>query len=139
MKILQKTSDVESFGEVQSNKISIDVKNIDFITQILSSNLYSRPMDSFLRESISNARDAHKEAGTTDPIIIDFGLDQGKLYIRIQDFGTGITKERFDNIYRFIGSSTKRETNEYIGGFGKINKFDHCRSKIAEKSGKLKC
>lgn len=122
MKILTNTSNAQIDGDIQSNKIGIDIKNVDFITQILSTNLYSRPIESFLREAISNARDAHMEAGTTDPIVLDIGMNQGKLYIRIQDFGTGVTKQRFNEIYRFIGSSTKRDTNAYIGGFG-IGRF----------------
>ena len=112
-------SDVKTFGELSQNRVTIDAKNIDFITQILSSNLYSKPLNSFLREIISNAVDSHKEAGTKDPIILDIGKNGGNLYFRIQDFGTGISKERFDSIYRFIGSSTKRESNEFIGSFGK--------------------
>lgn len=121
MKILQQTaSTAEVLGDVNSNKVGIDVKNIDFITQILSTNLYSNPMESYLREAISNARDSHKEAGVDKPIILDIGMNQGKLCVRIQDFGTGISKERFDSIYRFIGSSTKRDSNDYIGGFSEI-------------------
>lgn len=115
-------SDVKTFGELSQNRVTIDAKNIDFITQILSSNLYSKPLNSFLREIISNAVDSHKEAGTKDPIILDIGKNGGHLYFRIQDFGTGISKERFDSIYRFIGSSTKRESNEFIGSFG-LGKF----------------
>lgn len=113
------TKETEVYGNVKEEKISIDSKNIDFISQILTSNLYSNPVASFLRETISNADDAHKEAGTTEPIILDIGKDSGKLYIRIQDFGTGISPERFNEIYRYIGSSTKRDTNKYIGGFGR--------------------
>lgn len=112
-------SDVETIGDIQSNKVQIDSANLDFITQILSSNLYSQPLQSFLREILSNAVDSHKEAGTTDPVILDIGVEGSKPYIRIQDFGTGISPERFDKIYRYIGSSTKRESNEYIGFFGK--------------------
>jgi len=114
--------EAQVYGDVSSNRVSIDVKNLDFITQILSSNLYSKPLNSFLREIISNAVDSHKEAGTKDPIILDIGKSNGKYYIRIQDFGTGISRERFNAIYKFIGSSTKRDSDEFIGSFG-LGKF----------------
>lgn len=113
---------VEMIGDIKENKVTIDTKNVEFITHILSSNLYSNPMRSFLREIISNAYDSHKEANNPDPIILDIGYDNDQIYIRIQDFGTGLGKERFASIYRFIGSSTKRESNDYIGSFG-IGRF----------------
>lgn len=116
------TSDVQIVGEVKSNKVGIDSKNLDFITQILSTNLYSNPFESFLREAISNADDSHIEAGTDKPIILELGTLGSKYFIRIQDFGTGISKEKFNAIYRYIGSSTKRESNKYTGAFG-LGKF----------------
>ena len=116
------TPEAQVYGDIASNRVSIDVKNLDFITQILSSNLYSKPLNSFLREIVSNAVDSHKEAGTTDPIILDIGKANGKYYIRVQDFGTGISRERFNAIYKFIGSSTKRDSDEFIGSFG-LGKF----------------
>lgn len=115
---INNSTSVDILGEVKETKVTIDPKNLEFITHILSSNLYSKPMESFLRETISNAYDSHKEAGTEDPIIFDIGILHDQLYIRIQDFGTGIGREKFDAIYKYMGSSTKRESNEYIGSFG---------------------
>ena len=107
-------SEVAVLGEVQKYKVGIDERNINHIVTILSSNLYSHPMQSFLRETVSNAIDSHLEAGVDEPIIITI-TDQD---LSIRDFGTGISPERFQNIYTNIGSSTKRQSNNYIGSFG---------------------
>ena len=126
-----KTSDVQLYGDIQEYKASIDPKNLEFIVTLLSSNLYSAPEQSFIREIVSNAWDSHVEAGNTDtPVIIKFTRESPTVdnryiadyylggTISIRDFGTGISPERFEEIYCNIGSSTKRNSNEYIGAFG---------------------
>lgn len=111
-------SEVTILGDVQKYKVSIDEKNLQHIITILSSNLYSHPMQSFLREIVSNAVDSHIEAGVNEPIIITVTDND----LSIRDFGTGISPERFKDVFINIGSSTKRESNGFIGYFG-IGKY----------------
>ena len=119
----QVSHEAEYIGDIQENRVGIDKANIDFITTLLTSNLYSKPFESFLRETIANAYDSHLEAGTDKNIILLFESKNEYSYtVSIRDYGTGVSPERFEKIYRNIGSSTKRESNDFIGMFGKYKK-----------------
>lgn len=116
------TSNVESVGHIERNKVSIDTKNVNFITQLLTTKLYSTPIESFIREIVANAVDAHKEANNSEPVLISVRTGVDNIFVEIRDYGTGLSPERFNLIYKNIGSSTKRDSNDYIGAFG-IGRF----------------
>lgn len=127
-------SESQYIGDIKENVVGIDKENINFITTLLTSSLYSKPLQSFFRETVSNAYDSCVEAGKDNYIIIyietknkdnktyniyNYYYDSTYCTISIRDYGTGLSPERFNTIYTNIGSSTKRESNDYIGMFGK--------------------
>jgi hypothetical protein len=124
MILKQENTEAVLLGEVSTNTVGIDTKNIGLITTLLSTNLYSNPFKSFIRETIANAWDAQVEANNTeDPIILTLDNTESKLKVSIRDYGTGLSEERFKNIYLNICSSSKRDTNDYIGcmGLGRLS------------------
>jgi len=120
----EESHEASYIGNIEENRVGIDKENINFLATLLTSNLYSKPLESFLRETVSNAYDSHIEAGTEEPILLLIE-DADEIYnyrISIRDYGTGISPERFERIYKNIGSSTKRDSNDFIGMFG-IGRF----------------
>jgi len=97
---------------------SIDQENLGFMFDIVSKQMYRRPINSIVREITSNCFDSHIEANVDDPVIITLANDEGGDYITFKDVGVGISPERMDKIYSKWFSSSKRGSNDMIGMFG---------------------
>lgn len=109
----------QTLGTEDTISMSIDTSDQAALMMILSENLYKDPIGSLIRESVSNALDAQREAGNSDPIIVSLEVDNQYNYLfKVQDFGTGISPERVQNILSKYAASTKRGSNEYLGYFG---------------------
>ena len=98
--------------------ISEDATDKAFMLQTVT-NLYSDGIMAFLREVSSNARDAHKAAGQTRPIAVTLPTvgDPHPTFV-VQDWGTGLNADDFENLYVKFGKSTKRESNDETGMLG---------------------
>jgi hypothetical protein len=99
-------------------ELPFGVKDLGMIFEILRSKLYSNPILAVCREITCNARDAHREAGRTEvPIVVHLpsGLEPDFV---VQDFGTGISPDRVENIFVNYTASTKRDDNIQTGGWG---------------------
>lgn len=102
-----------------SIQAGMDESSLPFILEMLSKNFYSNPIGSICREITSNCFDSHIEAKVEDAVIITIGTnDELEDYISFTDVGAGLSPERIKKIYMKYFTSTKRDTNDQIGGFG---------------------
>ena len=112
MILTEATENIQTTGQITENKVGIDARNLDFIATLLTSNLYSKPINSFLRETVANAYDSHIEAGNKEPILLliqeiekcytsyRVGDSSYKVRISIRDYGVGLSLR---GLKRFIG------------------------------------
>lgn len=94
------------------------IGDIGLVLEILRNKLYKDPILAVVREYITNARDAHVEAGKSElPINVTLP-DSENLYFKVQDFGPGLSPERIEKIFCNYASSTKRGSEDQVGYFG---------------------
>lgn len=92
------------------------------LAELMSNSVYQDKYGSIVREVVSNAVDANVEAGSTQLVEVmltdkrDLSNAVGEFSVR--DYGPGITPNRIENIFTQYFASTKRDTNDQIGGFG---------------------
>lgn len=95
--------------------INLGISNNAMFMHMLSSTMYTNQELAVVREVLCNAWDAHIEAGCTNKSII-VSTNDGKLTIK--DFGDGIHRDMFGEIYGIYGESTKKNDGGQTGGFG---------------------
>lgn len=78
--------------------------------------MYSNPYVAAMREYTSNAIDSHVWAGESRPVELTLPTRLSPNLI-IQDWGIGLSAAELEDYSQF-GTSTKRDTNTQIGGFG---------------------
>jgi hypothetical protein len=121
LQVDKKEFDITGDG-MEEKEFSIDT-NSDMIIKLLRDKMYQNKIGAVCREVISNSRDANRENNKKHvPVKVEltheksYVIDEYK--ISFSDEGIGISPERMDNIFLRYGSSTKRDTNDYTGGFG---------------------
>ncbi len=94
--------------------------------KILRNNLYSDKPLAVLREYSANALDAHVAANTPNrPFSVTLPTSLYPALI-IRDYGTGLDESGIFNVFASYGESTKRTSNDSIGGFGIGSKSAFC-------------
>lgn len=114
----QSQTPVATSGVQSEAFFNVKQENLPWIFGILRNNLYSDKPLAILREYSANAVDAHVAAGKANrPFAVTMPT---LLYpsLVIRDFGDGLSEDDVYNVFASYGASTKRNTNQQIGGFG---------------------
>lgn len=114
-------------GVSESREFSVDL-NSHLINTIITG-IYSNKIGSPIRELMTNAYDAHREAGVDRPITV--GMPQSldpEFYVR--DYGFSMTHEEVLDTYSVLARSSKRESNDVVGmlGYGSKSPFAYTDS-----------
>jgi hypothetical protein len=117
---------VQASGIQASGTFGVKAENLSWLFQILRNNLYSDKPLAVIREYFANATDAHVAAGTPNrPVAVTMPTDMEPTLV-IRDFGFGLDQEGIFNVFASYGASTKRDSNDAIGGFGIGSKSAFC-------------
>lgn len=117
MELKKETIKHKSGGLSNVTAFGLDASSASTIIGMLTRQ-YSDPEMAFIRETSSNAYDAHIAAGTVDKPFDIHIPTQFAPHVEIRDYGTGLSKDFMLNKYTQVGHSTKRKSNSQIGGFG---------------------
>ena len=109
-----KTSQVFLSENTEQGSMKVNTTNIKLLVERLVKDLYSNIYSAFLRELVSNALDAQKVIGVTDPIILTITETE----FSVRDFGVGITPEVWEKCYTTLFGSDKDLNESLIGGWG---------------------
>ena len=96
--------------------VKLDTSASQLIMDVLAK-LYDNPVDAAIREYVSNAYDANVEAGSTEPVHLHVPTED-EPYLEVSDTGNGLDYLGIVSVFANFGTSTKRDSNEFIGGFG---------------------
>ena len=109
---------VETFTDGSIKDHQYGIGDVGLVLEILRNKLYRDPILAVVREYITNARDAHVEAGKGNvPVVVHLPTRED-YYFKVQDFGPGLSPERIENIFCNYASSTKRNSEDQVGYFG---------------------
>lgn len=96
--------------------VKLDASASQLIMDVLAK-LYDNPIEAAIREYVSNAYDANVEAGSTEPVHLHVPTED-EPYLQVSDTGNGLDYLEIVSVFANFGTSTKRDSNEFIGGFG---------------------
>lgn len=122
MIIQEQSKDLYIVGEDSSKKAKISADKMAKLQYLLTKGLYKDPITAVIAEWANNAVDSIVEAGKNpieNPVIVYLGRnDKDQLVFSVEDKGTGLDNNDFENICMNYLESTKEGNNDTIGHFG---------------------
>lgn len=116
----EKNKQVVQSHDFDSVNCTIDAEDMRHIASLLRNN-YSNPTLAVVREISANALDANIEANASRNIEVTVPSKLNPHFV-VRDFGDGLSQEDMFGLYSKYGKSTKRHSNDFIGGLG-VGKF----------------
>jgi hypothetical protein len=111
-------SEQEGLIDVNAKEAGISSKDLASALSTLSERLYQDPISAILREITSNAVDANKDNNATKNVEVMVTSAEDDYFLTVKDYGKGMSESfMWDNYLQYF-DSTKRNSNEMIGGFG---------------------
>lgn len=108
----------DTIGNFDTIESSIRYEDLGIAFDMVTKNLYSNPIGSFIRELVSNGVDANRVNNVNAPIEVSIYKEGSNWYFSVKDLGVGMDAEFFKSVYMKWFNSTKREDNLDIGGWG---------------------
>lgn len=112
------TNNVEVVTNQATTEFELDNSNGQLFAVL--SELYSKPVESTIREICTNCTDAHiLSHNQMRPFIVKLpNYEKNIMNISFRDFGPGLNHQEIMNIYRVYGKSTKTKSNDVTGCLG---------------------
>lgn len=107
---------VESSIQGEAARMGISANGMAYVMSILT-DMYSNRILACIREYSTNGRDAQIEAGFPGPIEVTLPNDLAP-FLRIKDYGIGLSEDEIRMVYSQYGESTKRASNDFNGMLG---------------------
>ena len=98
------------------HKATISQDDVNLIMDILAK-LYTHPETAVIREYVTNAVDAHIKANVKVPVEVTLPTNSNPT-LTVKDYGEGLDMHDILAVYGNFGVSDKRNSNDFIGGFG---------------------
>lgn len=127
MKLADRVIDVHSVGVEKSTKFTIAQTSKMF--KILSDSLYSDKVMAVIRELSTNAYDAHVSSNNPHPFLVKLPNHSDPNFT-VRDYGTGLSQEDMETLYKTYGASNKNDSNDFVGclGLGSKSPFAYSKS-----------